>query len=408
MIPLTIGLFTNCYIRLDEKKLLVYITKKNTSLDIVEIIYLIAISFALSSALLIQFKIRTEHPILMGYLSGYLLVLGLSNLMLLFIMTGWMLNFPHLFKTLMPLSFLAPVFSYFYVKGSLGQSYIPHKWGWLHYSPFFLILLHYLPFILKSSEEKVMIVSSVIQNNHNVVDYSYGWIFKESHVFVFRTIHTIVYLIFCWKLIIDSKLTQPFIHKQPRLIIKWLRFFVFGMTAYHLAIVGCYVLLELNFYREGVNELFESSVFILTALLVFILSSYLLFNPKLILSLHKPLELMDTGSTQSFSDIVEKIEKKELYRNSDLTLGELIAFLDISNEEFSTLIKLNGYRNFNDLINSQRLDCFLRKASNVNLKKNTIEGIAKDCGFKSSATFYRVFKNKYEKTPKQFLKDASF
>jgi len=63
--------------------------------------------------------------------------------------------------------------------------------------------------------------------------------------------------------------------------------------------------------------------------------------------------------------------------------------------------------NFYSLVNSYRLNAFL-KALDENLYPGfTILAIAGECGFNSSSAFYTFFKKATGQTPKQYLKNKT-
>lgn len=372
-------------------------------MDVIEIIYLVAIAFAFASVLVIQFRIETDRKLLLSYLSAYLFILGISNLMLLFVMTGWMIHFPYLYKVFMPLSLLSPVLAYWYVKGNLGEPYVPRRWEYLHLAPFILVSLHYLPFIAASIEEKETVVRAVIENNEVIINYSYGWIFTEAQIFILRTVQAVVYLWLSWRIIKRFTKKEETANRRSQIVINWLKFFVKAMSTYLTAIILCYVLFGLRYNGIQLEEIIERIVFIFTASLGLTLSAYLLLHPKAVLSIDRPVEVLDQNSPLNFADLKARIQEMGWHRDIELTASKLLDHLEISKIDFTHTIKLEGVLNFSDFINSIRLECFLNEANEEELKKSSLEGVARKCGFKSSATFYRVFKEKYGTTPKRYL-----
>lgn len=372
-------------------------------MNIVEIIYLVAIAFAFASVLLIQIRIKTEQKLLLAYLSGYLFILGISNLMLLLLLTGWMAQFPYLFKLFMPLSLLSTVIAYWYVEGSLGKPYVPKGWRWLHLVPFILVTLHYLPFYFSSIEVKSAIVKAVIANNEVAVSYRYGWLFTETQVLLLRTVQSIIYLLLMWISLKKFEKAQDVINKRSEIILSWLKFLTRAMSIYLMAVIGCYIIFGLRFNGADANNLVEGIVFLFTAALVLILSSYLLLNPKAALSIDRPVDVFNPTAMANFDQLRSLVKNNRWYTNQQLTQPQLLELLALKPSEFTLSLKLAGFSNFYEFVNSIRLECFIEKATPDELQRNSIEGIASACGFKSPATFYRVFKEKYGTTPKRFL-----
>ena len=63
--------------------------------------------------------------------------------------------------------------------------------------------------------------------------------------------------------------------------------------------------------------------------------------------------------------------------------------------------------NFNDCINSYRIEAVKNSLDLGEHKKTTLLGIAYDCGFNSKATFNRAFKKHTGKTPKEYIETQS-
>lgn len=372
-------------------------------MNLVEIIYLVAIAFAFASVLVIQLRIETQSKVLLSYLSGYLFILGISNLMLLFMMTGWMMYLPHLFKLFMPLSFVAPVILFWYIKGSLGSSHIPTKWAYLHLLPFALVILNYLPFYFNPVEEKLFLIEAVLEDNKEIVDYPYGWLFSETQVFALRTIQGLVYLGFSWRLLRQFISGSELANNRSQLVIKWLFFLLRVVTAHLISLIICYVLLGLSFKGVELEQTISNFIFISTALIGLLFSSYLLINPKLALAIERQVDVLVNHSSFSYEEVVREILKNEYHKSTDLNLNELSLRLNLPKNELWTTIKLKGYPNFNSFLNIIRLQCFLNKATEEELARNSIEGIAQKCGFKSPSTFFRSFKQQYNTTPKQYI-----
>ena len=59
--------------------------------------------------------------------------------------------------------------------------------------------------------------------------------------------------------------------------------------------------------------------------------------------------------------------------------------------------------NFNDFINTYRVEEVKKAFDNGEHKKTTLLGIAYDCGFNSKATFNRAFKKNAGFSPKEYL-----
>jgi AraC-like DNA-binding protein len=93
-----------------------------------------------------------------------------------------------------------------------------------------------------------------------------------------------------------------------------------------------------------------------------------------------------------------------LYQNPELTLSEVAKKLESNSSVISRAINQGFSMNFNDFINTYRINAVKEMFANNKHKKSTLLGIAYDCGFNSKATFNRAFKKNTGFTPKEFLK----
>ena len=105
------------------------------------------------------------------------------------------------------------------------------------------------------------------------------------------------------------------------------------------------------------------------------------------------------------SKVQTLVQEHALYINSELTLADVAKKLDTNMAIISKTINQGFNMNFNDFINTYRIEAVKRAFEQGEHKKSTLLGIAFDCGFNSKATFNRAFKKNTGKTPKEYLKE---
>ncbi len=98
------------------------------------------------------------------------------------------------------------------------------------------------------------------------------------------------------------------------------------------------------------------------------------------------------------------MDEKKPYRESTLTLAELTRMMGVNANVLSHVINQGFGMNFNDFINSRRIDDV--KSRLLAAEGSTVTEIAFDCGFNSKATFNRAFRKLTGMSPKEF-QDAS-
>ena len=115
-----------------------------------------------------------------------------------------------------------------------------------------------------------------------------------------------------------------------------------------------------------------------------------------------PIELIPLYEKLLNHMVVEKP-----YLESELSLADLARRLRTNPVVLSQVINAGVGRNFNDFVNSYRVEAFkeaVRKPQNQHL---SLLGIALDCGFNSKATFNRAFKKFTGLLPKEFAREWS-
>ena len=102
--------------------------------------------------------------------------------------------------------------------------------------------------------------------------------------------------------------------------------------------------------------------------------------------------------------ILEFMEQEKPYLDFDLTQAMLAEKLEINTYHLSEVLNLSFEQNFYTFINFYRIDNAQKLLKTPAFKNYKIEAIAYDSGFKSKASFNRVFKNITGKTPSEFKK----
>ena len=103
------------------------------------------------------------------------------------------------------------------------------------------------------------------------------------------------------------------------------------------------------------------------------------------------------------SEILVLIKDKKVYSNPNLSLTDVALQLNTNRNIISSAINKGFDMNFNDFINSKRVEAVIDKIIDKEHARNTLLAIALDCGFNSKATFNRAFKKHTLLTPKQYI-----
>ncbi|MEM6719611.1 MAG: AraC family transcriptional regulator [Bacteroidota bacterium] len=101
------------------------------------------------------------------------------------------------------------------------------------------------------------------------------------------------------------------------------------------------------------------------------------------------------------------MENEKPYLNPDLNLSELAKQAELTRGQLSEIINTGFQMNFNDFVNSYRVNAFKGMIQEGKHKQLSLLGIAYECGFNSKATFNRVFKKLTNFSPTQYLQSLA-
>jgi AraC-like DNA-binding protein len=91
------------------------------------------------------------------------------------------------------------------------------------------------------------------------------------------------------------------------------------------------------------------------------------------------------------------------FLDPELNLNQLAGKLGMSTNLLSYTINAGFGQNFNDFVNTHRVNEVIEKFKNPANNNFTLLSIAFDCGFNSKTTFNRVFKKVTKKSPREYL-----
>lgn len=101
--------------------------------------------------------------------------------------------------------------------------------------------------------------------------------------------------------------------------------------------------------------------------------------------------------------ILQQMQVQKAYEDPELSLTTLARELKTNPAVISRTINQGFEQNFNDFVNQFRIDAVKKMLDKGEHKKQTLLGIAFDCGFNSKATFNRAFKKATGLSPMEWL-----
>ena len=359
--------------------------------------------------------------------SDYLLAIlfGLyiyCTLLYLLIYSGFINSAPFLYKTGAPLNFILPPLAYLYIRSVLYNEKKFSKWDIVHYIPFILFLINYLPFYLIPINEKAEIVNAVVLDQSLIYKNNAG-VLPEYILFILRFFQTIIYLVFNWGLIKKYKKNNISKQVQDQItsVIKWLKFFNWtGVVNLGGSIL--LILLMLVFNGSFIVASLNLIPGLIIALSFFAISSYLLVNPQVLFGLPfvKYTELPSAISddevqkihfiTEDYSKEIEHIRTYILehkpYLKSSININQVSVELGIPARELSFILNNHFGLRFNDFVNNHRITYVTERLNPDYLKNYTIETLSLEAGFTSKSTFNAAFKKVHNCTPSEYLSNS--
>ena len=106
---------------------------------------------------------------------------------------------------------------------------------------------------------------------------------------------------------------------------------------------------------------------------------------------------------KTINKLNQAIQKNKVHLNPKLSLQELAKLLEVNESTLSNTINAHYKKNFRSLINGARVEEVKHRLFEDEVQNLSLLGLAKECGFNSEASFYRIFKAETGFTPKQFL-----
>jgi AraC-like DNA-binding protein len=352
-------------------------------------------------------------------LSILLLVHCWSVILFLILYSEYILLFPHVFKTGLPLNFLIAPCSYLYVRAVLLNEKKFQKRDVIHLIPFFIVLINYIPFYLLPVNEKVTVIQNSLNYWPDTFKYQAGFL-PENFSILFRLILAIIYLVLQWNLILSYKK----VHKESSIqiqisnVLKWLKLFTITSTVIFFGIIG-FMLTGFFLPSYYNNDLLMQIPSLLVSVGFFVMAAYLLTHPEILSGLpfvkykEVPSDVINDKSYMftyinedyklEMERIVDYFKTEKPYLNKDLNINQVSVALAIPSRELSFIINNHFGQRFNDFLNKYRIEYITKKINKEYLSNYTIEGIASEAGFASKSTFNLAFKKYHQCTPTEYF-----
>jgi len=387
-------------------------------LEWIDFFFKASILCGLLTIFLLLFKKNALRSFSDYLLTAFILCQCWTILLFILVYSESILDYPHLYKSAAPITFLIAPLGYLYVRSVLFNEVAFKKMDFLHALPFLFFSLNYLPFFASSTESKLAILNATLLDRNEAVTTQLG-LLPESFFYVLRPVQTLIYLLFQWALLMqfNKAFKVKEVEQQIIVVTRWLKVFTLANATVLFSLVFL-ILLYLS-----VPNIFADLISLipnyLLSLSFVVICAYLLVNPQVLNGL--PFVKYKEKKSRLLSDTVVQVPfihknyAKEIaqleayfanskaYLQPNLSISEVAVATQIPNRELSFLINSYHKKRFSDYLNDMRLSHFLAQVDAATLDQFTIEAIALAAGFSSKSSFYRAFKKKYGSSPSAYL-----
>jgi AraC-like DNA-binding protein len=384
-----------------------------------DILFLGSIFLVLATVYLLLFTKNATKSYSDFLLSSLLLFQAWGVLIYLLMSSTYILDFPHLYKTGVPINYLAAPLSYLYIKSVLKNEFKFKKWEVLHFIPFFIFIINHLPFYTLPSNEKLLIIKATIQDWSNAYKVNTG-LMPEYINYLLRPLQASIYLIFQWKLLLSFKRNQPNgpVQNQINNVMGWLKTFTWTTT---VILAGFFILTFLVIlFPAYINN--QLVVFILSLFVAggfFVMSAYLLTHPAVLSGLpfikytvvestvindqQYSMPYVNYDYAKEIEQIQQYFEIEKPFLKPNLNINQVSVSLGIPSRELSFIINNHFGQRFTDFLNKYRIEHITQKMTKDNIANYTIESIATEAGFASKSSFNLAFKKFNNCTPTEYI-----
>ena len=353
-----------------------------------------------------------------GLLAAYVfchVLFGIHNILL---SEGLMAKVPYLFRITKPLTYAVVPLLFLYVRSVAFQKVHLRKWDWLFFLPALFHFIELLPFYLMDIEQKRTLVNNFMSDMNRGLKHNEGILPPYMHPVILGVYNTVL-IVSCYRLISMANRSTGKALAQNITQIKWLKFF----TTANAVLLVALVLHMLTFAYLSWNVYWITSLE--GAMLMIAIGTAIFFYPKILYGFQvktlgleageKVAEpLMETQPTPStipsgrqedyLARIIHCLQDKQAFLCHGYSIKMLSEETGIPYTHLSMVINQEFAMNFNELVNSYRVDYVKKLMKQPDAGQFTFEALAEKAGFNSRTTFSRAFSQFAGCTPREYAR----
>ena len=188
--------------------------------------------------------------------------------------------------------------------------------------------------------------------------------------------------------------------KKKRLYEIWIYSYLFILVE-TILITNCY-------YFNIINPVFDNTIQLIIRINAMASIIFFLCNPFILkyLPLIKGINIIEKKiHVDTFSMVHFFFNNEEAYLKKRITIEDVVDRIGTTKKKVQKAILANSQLNFNDFVNSYRINRSIELIDSNYLIKKNLKSLSVESGFNSHQTFYRAFKKNKGCTPTEYWKD---
>jgi AraC-like DNA-binding protein len=312
--------------------------------------------------------------------------------------SGKAAGLPFLIRTDSPVHYLFGPACLLYTYSTFNPDFRFRWYHLLHLAPFFINIVEFTPFYLKSNAEKLAYYQGFLES---------GSVFMPLH-FSLKTVSVLLYLLIQIYFFRKLKPKDKKERERKGYLLSWFRIFFTGQVVLGLGLI-------LSWFEKfhSVTDPYFFAMMVL-GIYLYAVTITLLLYPKILYGIDEKPKGSDKKyfrsklSEEEKEYILDRLKtylngKQKPYLDPKITLHKISGELRITSNNLSQVINEKTGLNFNDYINSYRINESKNLLRSNDFKILTIDAIAKMSGFNSKSAFYSAFRKQTGLTPGEFL-----
>lgn len=342
-------------------------------------------------------------------------------------------NFPYLLGIEKGLPLIHGPFLYIYTLSLTSANNIKAK-NYLHFAPVIFIYVLLIPFFLLPAEQKIYVYK------HQGAGYEWFIDILLPSIMI----SGVVYIALCFYLLRRHKKNiENQFSDTEKINLNWMRYLIYGTSIIWIIVllnlgdnyiytavvlyvffIGYFGIKQVGIFSNAILQHNKSSIHNANTNKGFSSEGMIIQQDSIISSpendiaseekinissktKYKKSSLTDENAKQIHHSLTRLMKEEKLFKDAELTLGELSQKLNVHPNILSQVINSFLNKNFYDYINGLRVEEFIKLVQQPESKKYTLLSLSFECGFNSKTAFNRNFKKATGFSPTEYFSKSA-